>query len=320
MRALEVTDTSGPGGIQLIDIEPPGHLEGHVLVRVEAVAATFPDLLMSKGLYQIRPALPFVTGSDFAGTVIAAPEAAHVGVGQRVAGFVDFGAAAEVINVPVAQVYPLPDGVSLVQGSAMAMNYLTAHFALAIRANATPGDWVLVHGAAGGVGIASIQVARGLGARVISVASTERKCAATLDAGADHAIRPDEVPLRVKELTGGRGVDIVVDPVGGDMMADSLRSLAPFGRVMVVGFASGEIPMVKVNRLLLRNIDIRGVEQSLMVAQGRTLQQWRELTPLIESKVIAPIVNPARPITEFATGLRAIDERKAFGRLVFTID
>jgi NADPH2:quinone reductase len=318
MRAVRVHDDLGLASVMVEEVPLPPTAEGEVVVDVHAVAASFPDLLMSQGRYHLQPPTPFTLGSDFAGIVTHAPPGCHVDVGDRVAGFLDFGAACDVVSAPAAQVYPLPAGISMVQGAALPMNYLTAHFALKTRGGLAASDTVLVHGAAGGVGVACIQVACGLGADTIAVVSSPAKAELARRAGATHTIRREDVPALPRQLTGGRGVDIVIDVVGGDVMTDSLRSLAPLGRVMVVGFASGEIPLVKVNRLLLNNIDVRGVEQSYMVDQGRSLEQWTELIPLMESGVIDPVIDIVRPFGDFREGLVDLAERRLLGRAVFT--
>ncbi len=318
MRAVRVHDDLGPASVSVEEIPLPPVTEGEVVVDVHAVAASFPDLLMSEGKYHLQPPTPFTLGSDFAGIVTGAPDGCHVSVGDRVAGFLDFGAASEVVSVPAGQVYPLPACMSMTQGASLPMNYLTAHFALTTRGGMVAGDTVLVHGAAGGVGTACIQVARGLGADTIAVVSSAAKGELALRAGATHTIRREDLPELPRQITGGRGVDIVIDVIGGDVMTDSLRSLAPLGRVMVVGFASGDIPSVKVNRLLMNNVDVRGVEQSYMVDQGRSLEQWNELVPLMESGVIDPVVHSVRPFNEFREGLVDLAERRLLGRAVFT--
>jgi NADPH:quinone reductase len=318
MRAIRVHDALGPDSVICEELPLPQPADGYILVEVHAVAASFPDLLMSEGSYHMQPHAPFTLGSDFAGVVTHAPEGSHVGVGDRVAGFLDFGAASEVVSAPAGQVYPLPSCMSMAQGASLPMNYLTAHFALKTRGGIAPGDTVLVHGAAGGVGVACIQVARGMGATTIAVVSSDEKAELARQAGATHVIRRADLPAVPRELTGGRGVDIVIDVVGGDVMTDSLRSLAPLGRVMVVGFASGDIPVVKVNRLLMNNIDVRGVEASYMVAQGRSLEQWEYLIPLMESGVIDPVVDSVRPFEEFPLGLADLAARRLLGRAVFT--
>lgn len=318
MRAVRVHGTRGPAALVVEDVPAPVAGEGEIVVEVHAVAASFPDLLMSQGRYHLQPPTPFTLGSDFAGVVLEAPRDSHVGVGDRVAGFLDFGAASELVSAPATQVYPLPPFVSMTQGAALPMNYLTAHFALKVRGGLSADDTVLVHGAAGGVGMACIQVARGLGADTIAVVSSQEKAGLASRVGATHTIRREDLPELPRKLTGGRGVDIVIDVVGGDVMTDSLRTLAPLGRVMVVGFASGEIPLVKVNRLLMNNVDVRGVEQSYMVAQGRSLEQWEELVPMMEAGVIDPVIHSVRPFEEFAEGLVDLSERRLLGRAVFT--
>ena len=227
----------------------------------------FPDLLLSRGEYQFKPEPPFTLGVDFAGVVLdpGSPESSRQGsntftVGQRVAGVNLSGGAAEQVANPAIFTFALPDAMSYDEGAALPMNYLTALFALEERGGLRDRETVLVHGAAGGVGTATLQVAKGLGARTIAVVSTEEKAAFARAAGADEVVVGPDFKDAVKELTGGRGVDVVLDVVGGDAFTDSLRCLAEQGRVLVVGFAAGQgIPEVKVNRLLLGNTDVRGV-------------------------------------------------------------
>ncbi|WP_033294518.1 NADPH:quinone oxidoreductase family protein [Amycolatopsis jejuensis] len=319
MRAICVEEPDGPASARVRDVAAPERGRGEVLVEVHYVAAGFPDLLMAQGLYHQQPEAPFVLGSDFSGIVLEAPAGSGLRENDRIAGFLDSGAAAEVVTVPVTQVYPLPDGVSLGDGAALPMNYLTAHFALAVRGNLAPGETVLIHGAAGGVGTACIQVARGLGARTIGVVSSEAKARIAGQAGADHVLRREQIPAVPREITNGRGVDVVIDVVGGEVVTDSLRSLAPMGRLMVVGFTSGEIPRVKVNRLLMNNTDIRGVEQSYMIEHGRSQEQWAVLTGLIRNGTISPIIHSVRPLKEYSSALREMAERRLLGRAVFAV-
>ena len=200
------------------------------------------------------------------------------------------GVAAELVAAPVEATFALPDAMSYDEGAALPMNYLTAHFALVERGGLKAGETVLVHGAAGGVGTATIQVARGYGARTIAVVSSEEKAAIARDAGADEVVPLDGFRDAVKELTAGAGVDVVMDVVGGEVFTDSLRVLATQGRLLVVGFASGQgIPEVKVNRLLLNNVDVRGVGWGAyaMVRPGYMRQQWAELVPLMENGAIS---------------------------------
>src|SRR5829696_3013818 len=259
MRAARVTSLDGPASVKVADVPEPTLQAGHVLVDVHEAGVSFPDVLMSRGLYQMRPELPFVPGAECAGIVREAPEDSAFRAGDRVAAFPVLGAFAETVLVPEAMVFPLPDAVSFEAGAALPMNYLTVHFALTRRGQLERGEVVLVHGAAGGIGTAAIQLARALDARVIAVVSSEDKIETARAAGAHHVVLADGFLAAARELTQGRGVDVVVDPVGGDRFTDSLRSLAPEGRLLVIGFTAGQIPTVKVNRLLLNNVDVVGV-------------------------------------------------------------
>ncbi|HEX5986852.1 MAG TPA: NADPH:quinone oxidoreductase family protein, partial [Nocardioides sp.] len=292
-----------------------------VLVDVHAVGVSFPDLLLSAGQYQLKPETPFQLGVDFAGVVRSAPEGSGFAAGDRVACVLPYGGGADVVAIDPESVFPLPDNLSFEQGAALPMNYLTAQFALDTRGQLQEGETVLVHGAAGGVGTASIQVAKGYGARVIAVVSTEEKARVAKAAGADEAVLVDGFLAAVKELTDGRGVDVVVDVVGGDLMTDSLRSLAPQGRLLVVGFTAGAIPEVRVNRLLLNNIDVRGVGWGAyaMVRPGFMRRQWEALLPMMESGAVNPPIGTSYPLEDVRTALTDMAERRATGKSVLTL-
>jgi NADPH:quinone reductase len=321
MRALQVSRLDGPDGIEVVDVPEPVPGDGDVVVEVRAVGASFPDLLLTRGEYQLKPDLPFVVGVDLAGVVRSAPDASGFSAGDRVACVLPYGGGAEVVALGPDSVFPLPDGVSFEAGAALPMNYLTAQFALATRARLEDGETVLVHGAAGGVGTASIQVAKGYGARVVAVVSTDAKADTARMAGADEVVRVDGFLPAVKELTGGRGVDVVVDVVGGDVMTDSLRALAPEGRVLVVGFAAGSIPEVRVNRLLLNNIDVRGVGWGAhaMARPGFMRRQWDELLPMIESGVVDPPLGRTYAFEEMGRALSDLEHRRTVGKSVVTV-
>jgi NADPH:quinone reductase len=321
MRAVQVVRPEGPSGVEVVEVPEPAASEGKVLVDVHAVGVSFPDLLLSAGQYQLKPEPPFQLGVDFAGVVRQAPESSGFTAGDRVACVLPYGGGADVVALDAESVFPLPDAMTFEQGAALPMNYLTAQFALATRAGLQEGETVLVHGAAGGVGTASIQVAKGYGARVVAVVSTEEKAAVAKEAGADEAVLVDGFLGSVKELTDGRGVDVVVDVVGGDLMTDSLRSLAPLGRLLVVGFTAGAIPEVKVNRLLLNNIDVRGVGWGAyaMVRPGFMRRQWDELVPMMESGAVAPPVGSTYPLEDVRQALTDMAERRATGKLVLTL-
>ncbi|MGZ4495212.1 MAG: NADPH:quinone oxidoreductase family protein [Nocardioides sp.] len=320
MRSVQVVELTGPKGVHVVEAPEPV-ADGQVVVEVHALGISWPDLLLSRGEYQLKPEVPFQLGVDFAGVVRSAPEGAHVTAGQRVAGCLPYGGGADVVALGADSVFPLPDELSFEQGAAIPMNYLTAHFALTTRGGVREGETVLVHGAAGGVGTATIQVAKGLGARTIAVVSTEEKAAVAKSAGADEAVLVDGFLDAVKALTGGAGVDVVMDVVGGELFTDSLRSLAPLGRLLVVGFTGGAIPQVKVNRLLLNNVDVRGVGWGAyaMLRPGYMRDQWAALEPMMASGVIAPPVGATYPVEEVSRALAEMEERKVLGKTVLTL-
>ena len=320
MRAVQVVRLEGPQGVDVVDVPEPA-AEGKVLVDVHALGVAFPDLLLSAGQYQLKPEPPFTLGVDFAGVVREAPEGSGFAAGDRVACCLPYGGGADVVAIDPESVFPLPDSMSFEQGSALPLNYLTAQFALATRAQLRAGETVLVHGAAGGVGTASIQVAKGYGARTVAVVSTEEKGEVARRAGADEVVLVDGFAKAVKELTDGRGVDVVVDVVGGDLMTDSLRCLAPLGRLLVVGFTAGAIPEVRVNRLLLNNIDVRGVGWGAyaMVRSGFMRSQWDELLPMMESGVVDPPIGATYPLEDVRVALTDLAERRATGKSVLSL-
>ena len=314
MRAVQVVDTTGPEHLEVRDVPEPTPQEHDVLVEVHAVGVSFPDLLLSRGEYQLKPEPPFTLGVDFAGTVVSGP---GFEPGQRVAGVGGYGGAAELVATPAMFTFPLPDGLSFDEGAALPMNYLTAQFALAERGQLGAGETVLVHGAAGGVGTATIQVAKGYGARMIAVVSTEEKAEVAGGPAPTRRCCSTGFKDAVTALTGGRGVDVVVDVVGGDGVHRLAALLATQGRLLVVGFAAGQgIPEVKVNRLLLNNIDVRGVGWGAyaMVRPGYMQEQWRALLPMIESGVVKPPIGATYAIEEFGQALLDMDQRRTLGK------
>jgi NADPH2:quinone reductase len=327
MRAQQITDLSGPASaLTLGDVpEPdPAHpmtgSEG-VVVDVRAAGVSYPEVLQTRGEYQVKPPLPFVPGSEVAGTVRSAPEGAGVAAGDRVAAFCMLGGFAEVAVAPEFLTFKLPDGLDFAQGAGLILNYHTAYFALVLRGRLAEGETVLVHGAAGGVGTASIQVAKGLGCRVFAVVSTDEKERVAREAGADEVLRSDG-PWKdaAKEASGG-GVDVVLDPVGGDRFTDSLRSLGEGGRAVVVGFTGGGIPEVKVNRLLLNNLDVVGAGWGAYVlAKPEVNREIGEgVLALAEKGFVAPIVGARYPLEQAPEALELIDGRGALGKVVLEV-
>jgi NADPH2:quinone reductase len=321
MRAVQVVRLEGPHGVDVVDLPEPGPDGSKVLVEVHTVGVSFPDLLLSGGRYQLRPDPPFTLGVDVAGVVRSAPDGSEFQAGDRVACCLPYGGGAEVVALEPDSVFPLPDDVSFEAGAALPMNYLTAQFALVTRGRLQKGETVLVHGAAGGVGTATVQVARGYGARTVAVVSTEPKAEVARAAGADEVVLVDGFLAAAKELTDGRGVDVVVDVVGGDLMTDSLRALAPLGRVLVVGFTAGSIPEVRVNRLLLNNVDVRGVGWGAyaMVRPGFMRAQWDELVPMMQAGVVDPPVGATYPLEDVRQALTDLAERRTTGKSVLVL-
>lgn len=320
MRSVLITELTGPEHLVVAETPDPTPAAGDVLIDVYRVGVAFPDLLLSRGQYQVKPELPFSPGADLSGVVVSGP--VGLAPGTRVAAVGSHGGAAERVAVPARNVFPLPDSLSFDEGAAMPMNYLTAHFVLRERAALRAGETVLVLGAAGGVGTAAIQVAKGFGARVIAVTSTPEKGRLATTCGADDVAPLDGFKDAALELTGGRGVDIVVDPVGGEVFTDSLRMLAPQGRLMVVGFAAGQvIPEVKVNRLLLNNIDVRGAAWGAFAARHPEFpqRQWRELLSLVESGVVKPPIGGVYEFDQFGRALVEMDRRRTLGKMVVRV-
>jgi NADPH2:quinone reductase len=292
-----------------------------VVVEVHCAGVAFPELLQTRGAYQIKPPLPFVPGSEVAGVVRSAPAGAAVTAGERVAAFCALGGFAETAVAPPFLTFALPAELDFAQGASLILNYHTAYFSLVTRGRLREGETVLVHGAAGGVGTAALQVAKGLGARTIAVVSSEDKERVARQAGADLLVRSDGAwKDEVKELSGG-GVELVLDPVGGERFTDSLRSLREGGRLVVVGFAGGSIPEVKVNRLLLGNTEVIGAGWGgyAMSRPEVNLEIGAAIAGLIEQGFVRPIVGERFPLQRAAEALRAIDERRATGKIVLDV-
>jgi NADPH2:quinone reductase len=326
VRALQISELSGPDAVQVLEVPPPAseHMltpgEG-VLIDVIAAGVSFPDVLQTRGLYQLKPELPFIPGSEVAGIVVSAPADAAVKAGDRVVAFTVLGGMAEQAIAPAFLTFPLPAQLDFAEGAALLLNYHTVYFALKLRGRLQAGERVLVHGAAGGVGTAALQVAKALGADTIAVVSSDAKEQVARAAGADHVLRADD-PWReqAQQLTGG-GVDLVLDPVGGDRFTDSLRALREGGRLVVVGFTGGSIPEVKVNRLLLRNTEVIGAGWGAYVMGKPELN--RESAAAIEGMIAAghvrPIIGARFPLQDAADALRLIDDRGATGKVVLDV-
>jgi NADPH2:quinone reductase len=328
LRAIQITELSGPDeALKLADVPEPEATTmltpgSGVLVDVYAAGVSFPEVLQTRGEYQLKPPLPFVPGSEVGGVVRSAPDGAAVSPGDRVAAFCGLGGFAEVVAAPEFFCFALPDELDFAQGASLVLNYHTAYFALRTRGRLAEGETVLVQGAAGGVGTATLQVAKGLGARTIGVVSNDEKERVAREAGADEVVRSDG-PWKdqVKEISGG-GVDVVIDPVGGDRFTDNLRSLREGGRAVVVGFTGGSIPEVRVNRLLLNNTEVVGAGwgAGVMSKPDAVREIGAAIADLIARGFVRPLVGARFPLERAADALKLIDGRGATGKVVLELD
>ena len=309
MRALRCTSLDGPDGIELADVpEPDG--DG-VLIDVHAAGVSYPDLLITRGQYQAKLDPPFVPGSEVAGTVVAGE---GFDAGDRVAALTFAGGFAERAVAPSLFTFALPEALSFAQGAALVMNYHTAYFCLVTRGRLRAGETVLVHGAAGGVGTATLQVAKALNAHTLAVVSSDEKERVAGEAGADEVLRSDgEWPRRA--------ADVVIDPVGGERFVDSLRALAAGGRLVVVGFTGGAIPEVKVNRLLLNNTEVVGAAWGAYAAADPEAERQigEQINAMAERGDVKPIVGARLPLERGADALRLLADRAALGKVVLDV-
>jgi NADPH2:quinone reductase len=320
VKAVQVSELTGPDAAIVAEVDEP-QVDGAMTVEVRAAGIAFPDLLMTRGLYQYKPNPPFVLGSEAAGIVASAPEGSGFAEGDRVAFMTLGGCFAERVAVMPQMAFKLIDELSFEEGAAYILNYHTAHFGLLKRGQLKEGETVLVHGAAGGVGTAAIQVAKACGAKVIAVVSTDEKERVAREAGADDVVRSDG-PWKdeAKELSGG-GVNVVFDPVGGDRFLDSVRSLTDEGRVVVIGFTEGSIPEIAVNRLLLRNVSVVGAGWGAYALPrpdyAREVQE--DLDRMVREGYVKPIIGKTYGFDEVPQALKDIDERRALGKLVLRV-
>ncbi len=312
MRALQVTTEDGPDAVSVVDLPEP---DAELVIAVRAAGVSFPDLLMTRGEYQVRQELPFTLGWEAAGDVIRAPSDSPIAVGNRVM-TLSLGAHAEQVAALPEATFHLPDELGYAEGAALPLNYLTALAALDRRGGLEAGESVLVHGAAGGVGTATVQVAKALGAQVVGAVSSEEKAVIARTAGADSIAIGEDFRSQLAEP-----IDLIVDPVGGtERFKESLRSLAPEGRIVVVGFTSGEIPEIRVNRLLLRNVDVRGCSFGALASEPTGVPDAIErLGDLVRTGMVRPVVGSVHSLENAADALRELDERRATGKVVLTI-
>jgi len=308
-------------GCALREIPTPTAGPGEALVRIKAASVNFPDLLMTRGEYQLKPPLPFTPGLDFAGEVAGLGEGVSgLEIGAAVVGGARTGAFAEFIVVPAKALKPKPARLSFGEAASYGAAYLTARVALVRRANLQPGEWVLVHGAAGGVGLAAVDLAKAMGARVIAASASDDKLAQVARLYAPDATVNVTGGFRdrVKEITGGRGVDVVYDPVGGDVFDESLRCLAFDGRLLVIGFTSGRIPTVSANIPLIKGISVMGVRAGEYGRQfpERGAEDQAAVWAMADAGTIRPHVHAQVPLERWREAFDLLAERRVVGKAV----
>lgn len=325
MRAVLCSELGSIANLAVGARPAPDMIEGGVRIGVKAAGVNFPDILMAEGKYQVKPALPFTPGLEVAGEVLeCAPGVSHVKPGDRVMAFARHGGGfAEQIVLPGDIATPIPDSMDWVTAAAFPVAYGTAHFALTHRGHLQPGETLLVLGATGGVGIAAIEVGKLLGAKVIAAAGTDEKCAIAREIGADVAVNYATQSLRdeVKAATGGTGADVVFDPVGGDAFIQSTRCINWEGRILIIGFASGEVAQAATNMILVKNFSVIGAvfgEHSERFPAG-TRQRLEAILPEVATGRLKPRVWKTFPLEGVQDALREIQDRRVVGKMVLTV-
>lgn len=323
MKALLCTDVTGFENLRYTDVPVPELRAGCVRIRVHAAGLNFADTLITRGKYQVKVPPPFIPGMEAAGEVTEVAAGVDISVGTRVAVLLDNGAYAEEIVVESKRVVPIPDAMSFQEAAGFMVTYGTSHIGLRQRGQLKAGEVLLVHGASGGVGLTAVEIGKKLGATVIATASTEEKLAITREYGADHTIlsRSDDVGAQVKALTNGHGADVVYDPVGGRLFDESLHCIAWEGRILHIGFASGTIPQVPANHLLVKNCASIGVywgaylqkDPDVLVRANHELMQW------YADGAIRPRISQTFALEDGVKAIQALVDRKTTGKVVLTM-
>jgi NADPH:quinone reductase len=324
MKAWRVNDWCEPDQMEFTDIPVPEPKAGEIRIENKAAALNFFDILMIQGKYQTKPPRPFTPGSEVAGVVDAVGEGATgFKIGDRVQAMATGGTYCEYSIAPAGKAFRIPDSMSFEEAAAMIVIYQTSYFALTHRTRIKPGEWLLVHAGAGGVGSSAIQIGKALGARVIATASGEDKVRFCLSQGAEHALNYSDANWvdQVKQITGGRGADVIYDPVGGEIFELSTKCVAPEGRLLVIGFAGGAIPSIAANRILLKNMSVVGVYW------GGYLEHYPEymrdaqeaLFKMYEAGQIKPVVSQTFALADAVEALNALSTRKTVGKVVLEV-
>ena len=325
MRAVVCRELTGPDGLAIEELPVPVPGPGQVRIRVRAAGLNFADTLIIRGQYQERPDLPFVPGMEIAGQIECCGEGvAGFTPGEHVMATLSYGGFAQEVLVPACQVVRLPESIDFVTAAGFGIAYGTAYGALVWSGRLRAGEWAVIHGAGGGVGLAAVECARVLGAEVIATARGEAHLAAAREHGAGGLIdtATDDVRERIKALTDGRGADVVFDPVGGDLFLASLRSLAWSGRILIIGFASGEIPQIPANRLLLKNAAAIGFYWGSYRQHdpARVHAGFEELLRWYAEGKIRPHVSEVLPLSEARTAMQRLLSRQTTGKVVLSMD
>ncbi|WP_280153893.1 NADPH:quinone oxidoreductase family protein [Piscinibacter sp. XHJ-5] len=323
MKAVLCKRYGPPSELVVEDVPSPKPGEGQVLVAVHAAGVNFPDTLIIQGKYQFKPELPFSPGGEVAGIVRAVgPGVTGIAPGDRVIAATTWGGYAEEVVAEAKRIIPMPDGMDFDTAATFVLTYGTSHHALKDRAALQPGETLLVLGAAGGVGLAAVELGKAMGARVIAAASSDDKLATCREHGADETINysTDDLRERIKALTADRGVDVVYDPVGGDLSEPALRSMAWNGRFLVVGFAAGSIPSIPLNLALLKGCAIVGVFWGAFTRNEprRNEANLQELLAWFKAGKVRPHISARYPLERAADALRDVMERKVKGKVVLT--
>jgi len=321
MKAMIATQWGEPSEMQYAEVADPTPGLEQVLIDVKAIGCNFPDILIVQGKYQMKPPLPFSPGHEVAGIVLAVGAGVtRVHQGQRVFAMIELGAYAERAIADETRVFAIPDAMSFEEAAAFALVNQTSYSALVHRAQMQPGEWLLVHAAAGGVGLAAVQIGKALGARVIATAGTAAKLEIARQSGADVLVdyRTEDWVERVKRVTDGHGADVIYDPVGGDVFDGSSKCIAFEGRLLVVGFAGGRIPSIAANRILLKNMSVVGVHWGMYQTLGSPLvDQWMSALLTMHGKgQIWPVIYQTYPLAGAAKALAAIAARESYGKVV----
>lgn len=325
MQAIVCHELTGPAALRLAEVPEPRPGPGQVRIRVRACGVNFADTLITRGQYQKQPQPPFSPGFEVSGEVLELGAGVKgIAIGDRVIAMTAYGGYAEQVIADISRCVPMPASMSWEHGAAFPVVFGTSHVALWHRARLRAGETLVVHGASGGVGLTAVAIGKQLGATVIATASSLEKLKVAGEHGADHQIDTslEDVRTRIKELTDGRGADVVYDPVGGELFTASLRSIAFEGRILIIGFASGTVPQIPANHLLVKNVDVIGLNwpayvelnPHVMTDSFQTLIQW------YLDGAIKPHVSATYPLDQAVEALNQIVSRKSTGKVVITMD